>query len=91
MSIKIERRRFLRGVGIVAGAAATAALVEQPVLAQGTQHMSEKLMIEQTRIVDFHCHHVPARFEVTAARTAPPTQRARWDALAGMLANEVCC
>lgn len=88
MTVKIERRHFLRSVGIAAGAAATASLIEQPVLAQGTQQTSEKLMTDQTRIIDFHCHHIPARFEVTAARTAPSTQRARWDALAIALANE---
>jgi aminocarboxymuconate-semialdehyde decarboxylase len=88
MSIEIERRHFLRSVGIAAGAAATAGLIEQPVSARATQQTSGKLMTDQTRIIDFHCHHVPARFEVTAARTAPSTQRARWEALAGTLANE---
>jgi predicted TIM-barrel fold metal-dependent hydrolase len=39
-------------------------------------------------IIDFHNHHIPARFEVTAARTAPPNQRARWDAIARSLADE---
>jgi predicted TIM-barrel fold metal-dependent hydrolase len=38
--------------------------------------------------VDFHCHHIPARFEVTAGHTAPPDQRARWEALARKLADE---
>jgi aminocarboxymuconate-semialdehyde decarboxylase len=40
------------------------------------------------RVVDFHCHHVPARFEVTAARGAPASQRARWEALARKLPDE---
>src|SRR5262245_41575141 len=39
-------------------------------------------------IVDFHCHHVPAQFELTAARTAPANQRARWEAIARKLADE---
>ena len=39
-------------------------------------------------IVDFHCHHVPARFELTAARAAPPNQRSRWEAIARKLADE---
>jgi aminocarboxymuconate-semialdehyde decarboxylase len=34
------------------------------------------------RVIDFHNHHVPARFELTAARAAPANQGARWDALA---------
>ncbi len=40
------------------------------------------------KIVDFHVHHVPARFELTAARTAPASQRARWDAIARRIADE---
>jgi aminocarboxymuconate-semialdehyde decarboxylase len=39
-------------------------------------------------IIDFHCHHVPARFEVTAARTAPANQRARWETIARKLSDE---
>ena len=39
-------------------------------------------------IIDFHSHHIPARFEVTAARTAPASQRARWEALARTLSDE---
>jgi aminocarboxymuconate-semialdehyde decarboxylase len=39
-------------------------------------------------VVDFHCHHVPARFEVTAGRYAPASQRARWDAITRKLADE---
>jgi len=39
-------------------------------------------------VVDFHCHHVPARFEVTAGRYAPVSQRARWDAIGKKLADE---
>ena len=39
-------------------------------------------------IVDFHNHHVPARFELTAAQTQPASQRARWEALARKLPDE---
>lgn len=39
-------------------------------------------------VVDFHCHHVPARFEVTAGRFAPASQRARWEAITAKLADE---
>lgn len=39
-------------------------------------------------IVDFHTHHIPARFEQTAAKTFPASQRARWEALAQKLSSE---
>src|SRR3981189_3269263 len=39
-------------------------------------------------IVDFHNHHIPTRFEQTAVRSAPPNQRARWEALARRLSDE---
>jgi predicted TIM-barrel fold metal-dependent hydrolase len=39
-------------------------------------------------LVDFHNHHIPARFELTAARTQPATQRARWEMLAKRLPDE---
>jgi aminocarboxymuconate-semialdehyde decarboxylase len=39
-------------------------------------------------IIDFHCHHVPPPFELTAARFAPANQRARWEAIARKLADE---
>src|SRR5262249_37595063 len=39
-------------------------------------------------VVDFHCHHVPARFDVTAGRYAPASQRARWEAITAKLADE---
>ena len=38
--------------------------------------------------IDFHCHHVPARFELTAAKMAPASQRARWDAIARKPSDE---
>jgi len=40
------------------------------------------------RFIDFHCHHVPARFELTAARYAPASQRARWETISRKLADE---
>jgi aminocarboxymuconate-semialdehyde decarboxylase len=39
-------------------------------------------------VIDFHCHHVPARFAVTAGRFAPASQRARWEAITAKLADE---
>ena len=39
-------------------------------------------------VIDFHCHHVPASFALTAARAAPPNQRARWEAIARKLSDE---
>src|SRR4051812_7247142 len=39
-------------------------------------------------IVDFHSHHIPARFEQTTVRSAPSNQRARWEALARRLSDE---
>jgi predicted TIM-barrel fold metal-dependent hydrolase len=39
-------------------------------------------------IIDFHTHHIPARFEVTAGQAAPASQRARWAALSRKLADE---
>jgi aminocarboxymuconate-semialdehyde decarboxylase len=39
-------------------------------------------------IIDFHCHHVPARFDLTAVRAAPPSQKARWETIARKLADE---
>jgi aminocarboxymuconate-semialdehyde decarboxylase len=40
------------------------------------------------QIIDFHCHHIPARFELTAAKYAPASQRARWEVLAHKLSDE---
>lgn len=39
-------------------------------------------------IVDFHCHHVPARFELTTVANAPPTQKARWAATNKLISDE---
>ena len=45
-------------------------------------------MTSKAKIIDFHNHHVPARFELTAARTQPAAQRARWEMLAHKLPDE---
>src|SRR5215831_3461031 len=45
-------------------------------------------MSGEAKIVDFHNHHIPARFELTATRTQPATQRARWEMLARKLPDE---
>jgi aminocarboxymuconate-semialdehyde decarboxylase len=52
--------------------------------------MSESTAIATSapRIVDFHNHHVPARFTLTAAQAAPPDQRARWAAIARRVSDE---
>jgi predicted TIM-barrel fold metal-dependent hydrolase len=39
-------------------------------------------------IVDFHCHHVPARFEITGGSGASSSQRARRMAMAKVLGDE---
>ena len=44
--------------------------------------------ITTVNIIDFHSHHIPARFAVTAGQTAPANQRARWEALARKLSDE---
>jgi predicted TIM-barrel fold metal-dependent hydrolase len=40
------------------------------------------------KIIDFHNHHVPARFNLTAAQAAPASQRARWEAIARRISDE---
>jgi aminocarboxymuconate-semialdehyde decarboxylase len=40
------------------------------------------------KIVDFHTHHVPARFELTAVQSAPASQRSRWEAIARRISDE---
>jgi predicted TIM-barrel fold metal-dependent hydrolase len=42
----------------------------------------------ELQIIDFHNHHIPARYEVTAAKSAPANQRARWGAIASKLSDE---
>ncbi|MFM1815532.1 MAG: hypothetical protein RLZ98_2227 [Pseudomonadota bacterium] len=45
-------------------------------------------MRQHLRIVDFHSHHVPAGVETTAARTALPSQKARWEKTAKLVSDE---
>jgi len=40
-----------------------------------------------TDLIDFHCHHVPARYELTTLRNFPASQRARWEHLNRRLAD----
>ena len=40
------------------------------------------------QVIDFHNHHVPERFKLTAGLTQPASQRARWEKLAVVLADE---
>jgi predicted TIM-barrel fold metal-dependent hydrolase len=42
----------------------------------------------ERRIVDFHNHHIPARFEQAIVAAAPENQRARWKVLARRLSDE---
>ena len=39
-------------------------------------------------VLDFHCHHVPAGVSVTAARSALPSQKARWEKTARLVGDE---
>ena len=45
-------------------------------------------MSETLSVIDYHCHHVPSRFDVTAMKTAPPSQRERWKRTADLLGDE---
>jgi predicted TIM-barrel fold metal-dependent hydrolase len=69
------------------GAAAMTGSLERPAFARDMQQ-GTKTMAYAGTIVDFHNHHVPARFELTAARSAPASQRARWDAIARRVSDE---
>jgi aminocarboxymuconate-semialdehyde decarboxylase len=40
-----------------------------------------------TGLIDFHSHHVPARYELTTLRNFPASQRARWERLNRRLAD----
>jgi aminocarboxymuconate-semialdehyde decarboxylase len=39
-------------------------------------------------IIDFHSHHIPARYRKRVLQAAPANQRARWEVLAGRLSDE---
>ena len=40
------------------------------------------------KVIDFHNHHIPARFAPAVVAAAPANQRARWEALAVKLSDE---
>jgi len=40
------------------------------------------------KILDFHCHHVPAGFPLTTIENSPPSQRARWIATNKLMNDE---
>jgi aminocarboxymuconate-semialdehyde decarboxylase len=66
-------------------------ITKSPNLAMALEHPMANPAIETAlspAIIDFHNHHVPARFELTAARAAPASQRARWDAIARRVSDE---
>src|SRR5262249_23581218 len=42
----------------------------------------------RSAMIDFHTHHIPARFEVTAGENAPAHQRAPWEAIARKMSDE---
>lgn len=81
------RRNLLQGAGVLAAAAA-AHVTMTPVSAQGVQDTKGKPVTGELNIIDWHCHHVPARFELTALSMAPPSQRARWEAIGRKLGDE---
>jgi hypothetical protein len=87
-SMHVNRRKLLLTIGILAGAAATAGLSRRPAFAQQPPSASGNPMVDQSKIIDFHCHHIPTRFELTVAKYASASQRARWEALARTLSDE---
>jgi predicted TIM-barrel fold metal-dependent hydrolase len=64
--------------------AAQQRLAKETAQSTGAKQMSQPRL----DIVDFHNHHIPARFELTAARTAPANQRGRWEAIANRISDE---
>ena len=59
------------------------------VAAPGEKHMSPDQACSE--IIDFHCHHVPARFELTAAQAAPPTSGRAGKRLRASFRTRTCC
>jgi hypothetical protein len=45
-------------------------------------------MTTPERIIDFHNHHIPVRFQADVVKAAPANQRARWEVLARRLSDE---
>jgi predicted TIM-barrel fold metal-dependent hydrolase len=78
---------LLQGAGALAAAAAAHVTVTRA-SAQGIQDTKGKAVTDELNIIDWHCHHVPAGFELTAALMAPPSQRARWEAIGRKLRDE---
>jgi len=81
------RRNLLQAAGALAAAAAAHATVTRA-SAQGIRDTKGKPVTDELNIIDWHCHHVPAHFELTALSMAPPSQRARWEAIARKLSDE---
>jgi hypothetical protein len=71
MSTVSTRRNLLQGAGVLAAAAAAHVTVTRA-SAQGIQDRKGKPVTDELNIIDWHCHHVPARFELTALSMAPP-------------------
>ena len=42
----------------------------------------------QFQFIDFHNHHIPARYQTLVVQAAPANQRARWEILARTLSDE---
>jgi len=40
------------------------------------------------QVIDFHSHHVPSRFTLTSAQSAPPGQKERWEATNRLISDE---
>jgi aminocarboxymuconate-semialdehyde decarboxylase len=78
---------LLQAAGAFAAAAAARATVARA-SAQGIRDTKGTPVTDELNIIDWHCHHVPARFELTALSMAPPSQRARWEAIARKLGDE---
>src|SRR5262245_32778431 len=81
------RRDLLQVAGALTAAAAACVTVTRG-WAQGIRDTKGKPVAGELNIIDWHCHHVPARFELTALSMAPPSQRARWEAIACKLSDE---
>src|SRR5262245_48752178 len=84
MSIVSTRRNLLKGAAVLAAARVSVTRAS----AQGIPDTKGKPVTGELDIIDWHCHHVPARFELTALSMAPPSQRARWEAIARKLSDE---
>jgi len=84
MTAEFDEPNTIARHSLLAGSTAAATM-----LASGPA-MTAGLGVDPTSlpVIDFHSHHIPRRFEVTAARSAPPSQRARWESLAKSLSDE---